>query len=107
MDKVIQLPPRIRIILPPKASALAPANILWGFVGLEFPVEEIIPLLVRYGKTELFGYVVDKQKALRILRRNSPDTADYIEKHPEIFPKPHLVFNENACERVGFYGGGK
>lgn len=107
MGKVIELPPRIRVISLPKASALTPVNILQGFIGVEFPVEEIVPLFVRHGKTELFGYAVDKRKALRILRRTSPDTADYIEKHPEIFTKPHLVFNENVCERVGFYRGKK
>lgn len=107
MGKVIDLPPRIRVTSPPEATALTPANILQGFIGLEFPVEEIVPLFVRYGKTELYGYVVDKQKALRILRRKSPDTADYIERHPEIFAKPHLVFNENSCEQVGFHKGKK
>lgn len=106
MGKVIKLPPRIRITSSPEATALTPANILQGFIGVEFPVEGIIPVFERYGKVELYGYVVNKQKALRILRRKSPDTADYIEKHPEIFTKPHLVFSENACERIGFHQGG-
>jgi len=104
MGKVIELPPRIKVISLPKASPLTPVNILRGFIGVEFPVEGIVPVLVHRGKTELYGYAVDKQKALRILHRKSPATADYIENHPEIYNKPHLIFNENACERVGFHG---
>jgi len=102
MEKIIDIPLRIKVIFLPKAGPQIPDFVSQGFVGNEFPVTDRIPVMKPCPGRLAYGYKIDKSAALRILKRKSPEVAHWIEHHPEIFQKPYLVINEEACQPAGF-----
>lgn len=103
MENIIEDPQTIKVVLTPKSGPGIPQFVLASFVGIEFPIMEKIPVIASCPTKISYGYKVDKPTAIHLIRKRSEAAASWIEEHQEIFQKPYLIINEEACLPEDFF----
>jgi hypothetical protein len=103
MEKIIEVPQTIKVALTPRSGPEIPQFVLQSFVGVEFPIMDKIPVVSSCPTRISWGYKIDKPTAIYLIRQKSEEAASWIEEHQDIFQKPYLVINEEACLPEDFF----